>query len=301
MAHINDNNYHTDWILLTQNLYKKKEKQVRKGVNITNINEIVQQIDDHEKTIEHITTEDGEQYDIEIEKKDYEIYFVQGYRFRWTPKHAPIMNLHLKYGPDTPEDPVNATIGTGTVQTGGTSSGTSGSAMYGDDCFGVEISQLYGDHRIPHDGSGGIEYATQNPPSDTMTSGRCKQGSKYEQEVAGKTAEEAFYIASSKFKYCCYADNCGKYKCNEERWTSGECGFNCGDCATILKSVLDCVGQKNWIFHIDGHYHTMIDDNGTIKSVDLSRGIMSGGDSNTHSAGWPVAGTGTCSCACYNC
>lgn len=281
-------------------LYKKKEKQVRKGVNITNINEIVQQIDDHEKTIEHITTEDGEQYDIEIEKKDYEIYFVQSYRFRWTPKHAPIMSLLLKYGPDTPEDPVNATIGVGGVQTT-SSGGSSAGAMYGDDCFGVEIAQLEGDYRIPHDGSGGIEYATQNPPSEQMTAGRCKQGSTYEKEVAGKTAEEAYYIASSKFVYCCYADNCSKYKCNEERWTSGECGFNCGDCATILKSVLDCVGQKNWIFHIDQHYHTMIDDNGTIKSVDLSRGILKGGDSNTHSVGWPVAHTGSCGCSCRTC
>ena len=277
-------------------LYKAKERKLRKGVNITNINETTQKINDTNKTIQHITTQDGEQYDIEIEKKDYEIYFVQGYRFRWTPKHAPVMNLHLKYGPDTPEDPVNATIGTGMVQAGGDAA-ASANSMYGDDCFGVEISQLYGDHRIPHSGAGGIEYATQNPPSDIMTAGRCKQGSAYQQEVAGKTPQEAFYIATAKFVYCCYADNCGKYKCNDERWNAGECGFNCGDSATILKSLLDCVGQKNWIFHIDGHYHTMIDENGVIKSVDLSRRS----DPNTHNVGWPAANRGGCGCPCATC
>ena len=275
-------------------VYQAPEKKVRKGVTISDINII----SNEEKTVEHITTEDGEEYDVEIEEKDYEIYFVQGYRMRWTPKQAPIMHLHLKFGPDTPEDPVNATIGVGGVQTG---SSTGGAGQYGDDCFGVETAQLEGDYRIPHSGAGGIEYATQNPPDSTMTAGRCKQGSAYEKEVAGKTPEEAFYIASGKFLYCCYADNCSKYSCNDERWTSGECGFNCGDCATILKSVLDCVGVKNWIFHIDGHYHNMAEIGGSVKSVDLSRTIMSGGDSNTHTVGWPAAHNGSCGCQCHSC
>ena len=277
-------------------LYKAPERKLRKGVNITNINETTQLIDEENITIQHVVTEDKEEYDIEIEKKDYEIYFVQGYRFRWTPKQAPIMHVHLKYGPDTPEDPVNATIGTGAITSGNASGVASGDAQYGDDCFGVEIAQLENDYRIPHSGEGGIEYATQNPPSAEMTAGRCKQGSKYQQEVAGKTPEEAYYIASSKFIYCYYGDNCEKYKCNEERWTSGECGFNCGDSATILKSVLDCVGQKNWIFHIDGHYHSMIEVDGKIQSVDLSRRS----DEYTHTVGWPSAQSGSCGCACYS-
>lgn len=272
-----------------------KKGKTRKGANILNINKISQE----DKIIEHITTDDGE-YDVAIEQKDYEMYFVQGYKLKWTPKQVPLMHVHLKYGPDTPEDPVNATIGIGGVQSG-TSGGGSVGGQYGDDCFGVEIAQLEGDHRIPHSGEGGVEYATQNPPSAEMTAGRCKQGSAYDKEVAGKTPQEAYYIASSKFVYCCYSDNCDKYKCNEERWTSGECGFNCGDCSTILKSVLDCVGQKNWIFHIHGHYHTMIETNGVIQTVDLSRGILLGGDSVTHSVNWPVAHTGNCSCPCYDC
>ena len=170
---------------------------------------------------------------------DYELFFVQSYTCRWDKHNSLIMDLELKYGPDTPEDPVNATIGTGMIQTEGGAT-SNASSMNGDDCFGVEIAQLEGDYRIPHSGAGGIEYATKNPPSDVMTAGKCKQGSTYQQEVAGKTPQEAFYIATAKFVYCCYADNCGKYKCNEERWNSGECGFNCGDSATILKSLLDC-------------------------------------------------------------
>ncbi|MBR3208677.1 MAG: hypothetical protein IKF82_00255 [Bacilli bacterium] len=276
---------------------QKPQKLVRKGLTIENIVEKIQESGDNLlKNIQTVTTEDGETYDIEIEKRDYEYYFVQGYKLKWTPEYSPIMSLHLKYGPDTPEDPVNATISTGGVSSGGVASGD---AMYGDDCFGVATAQLENDHRIPHSGQGGVEYAQQNAPSPEMTTGRCKQGSAYEQEVRGKTGEEAFYIASSKFVYCLYADNCHLYTCNEQRWTSGECGFNCGDCSTILKSVLDCVGVKNWIFHIDGHYHNMVEISGKIDSADLSRSILGSEKSYTHTIGWPVAHTGSCSCKCH--
>ena len=112
----------------------KEEKKLHKGVNITNMNEIIQKINGKEKTIQKITTEDEEEYEVEIEKKDYEIYFVQGYKLRWTPDESPIMSLHLKYGPDTPEDPVNATVGTGGVQSGGAVA-SNGAASWGSDCL----------------------------------------------------------------------------------------------------------------------------------------------------------------------
>ena len=41
----------------------------------------------------------------------------------------------------------------------------------------------------------------------------------------------------------------------------------------------------------------MIDDNGVVKSADLSRRS----DPNTHTVGWPAAKTGGCGCPCATC
>ena len=43
-------------------------------------------------------------------KENLEQYFVQGYTIKWNHKRSLRMDVELKYGPDTPEDPVNATI-----------------------------------------------------------------------------------------------------------------------------------------------------------------------------------------------
>jgi len=221
---------------------------------------------------------------------DYDILFIQGYDLTWDGKKTLIMDLHLKYSPDTPQDPINATIGVG----GKTSSGTSST---GPDCFGVETSQLYNDRRIPGSGKGGLEYATANEPSAEMTQGRCKEGSSYQQEMNGKTPAEVYYWASQQFGYCCYANNCKDYKCTEERLNAGVCGFNCGDQACILKSLLDCIGIRNWIFHIDGHYHNIVEIDGTLQTADLSRRR----DGYTHSVKWPCAHAGRCHCNCATC
>jgi len=264
------------------------------NLNITNMQEKMQPNQYGIPTkYELYVDKDGNKREVETNSDDYEVFFVQGYSIRWSAKYALMMDIHLKYGPDTPDAPINATIGIG----GGATGGTSGDAMTGDDCFGVTTSQLHGDHRIPHSGAGGIEYARANPPSAETVQGRCKAGSSYASEVNGKTPAEVFFIATQKFVYCCYADNCHLYSCNEERWDSNECGFNCGDSATILKSLLDCIGVKNWIFHIHGHYHQMVEIDGQIQSADLSRRV----DKYTHTVGWPAAQRGQCSCPCYSC
>lgn len=224
---------------------------------------------------------------------DYDILFVQGYSLNWHSDKTLIMDLHLKYSPDSPQDPINATIGVG----GGGGSTSTGTPSTGPDCFGVSTSQLYNDHRIPHSGKGGLEYAQANEPSAEMTQGRCKEGTSYQQEMNGKTAEEVFYWATQQFKYCCYADNCKNYKCTEDRLNSGVCGFNCGDSACILKSLLDCIGIKNWVFHIHGHYHNIVEIDGVLQTADLSRRV----DKYTHTVKWPAAQRGSCSCPCHAC
>lgn len=257
-------------------LYKATEKKVRKGVNISNINEISNQ----DKTIQHITTEDGEQYDVEIEKKDYEIYFVQGYRMRWTPKQAPIMHLTLKYGPDTPEDPVNATVGIGGIQN------TTGAAAggFGDDCFYVceimpnnnaYINQAHilepGDLEKP-------EFA----PQEQHTRPRCKQDSNLAKDVAGKTPEEAYVHIRSKFAYCYYAESSALWPCVSDMYDQA-CGANCGDTTRLLKCAFDAVGVKSWGVHIHGHYFNALELNGKWVVVD---GTGSYDYSNT--AGFPI-------------
>lgn len=222
---------------------------------------------------------------------EYDIFYVQGYSLRWTTQNALIMDLHLKYGPDTPEDPVNATIGTGAVQT------TQGTGGYGSDCFSVgDFCQLFGDHRIPHSGAGAVAYAKENTPDNNMTMPRARQGSTYDRDLAGKTAEEGFLHITSIAGYCLYAENCNKWCCVEDMYTSGECGFNCGDWSLFVKVMLDCVGVKSWGFHIDGHYFNMMEYNGEVMSIDASRRH----DANTHSCGFPASSKGSCSCACVN-
>ena len=93
---------------------KDKNKKVstkRKGINITNLVEKTLTENNITKTIQTITDEAGDIFDIEVEKSEYELFFVQSYTCRWDKNNSLIMDLELKYGPDTPDDPVNATIG----------------------------------------------------------------------------------------------------------------------------------------------------------------------------------------------
>lgn len=224
------------------------------------------------------------------EDTEYDIFYVQGYSLKWTTKNALIMDLHLKYGPDTPEDPINTTIGTGGIQASG--------GTYGSDCFAVgDFMQLFGQTTIGHSGAGAVAYAKAHEPDPAWIIPRAKQGSSYDQELSGKTPEEGFLLITGKAGYCSYAENCNKWCCVDDMYKSGECGFNCGDWSLLTKCMLDCTGvQKNWGFHIDGHYFNMMEYNGEIMSVDASRRS----DNNTNSCGFPYTPHGQCSCACVN-
>lgn len=93
-----------------------------KGVTISDLAEIISETEwGDKKYIEKITDENNETYEIEVEKNEYELFFVNAYTLRWDKNHALIMDLHLKYGPDTPEDPENATIGSGGASSGSAS------------------------------------------------------------------------------------------------------------------------------------------------------------------------------------
>lgn len=107
---------------IEQDKLKEKGNKIstkHKGITIENLTEKTITQDDITKTIQTITDEEGNVFDIEIDKSEYELFFVQSYTCRWDEHNSLIMDLELKYGPDTPEDPINATIGVGGVSSGG--------------------------------------------------------------------------------------------------------------------------------------------------------------------------------------
>lgn len=130
-----------------EEIQKKSNNKIstkHKGINITNLTEKTIVNDNVAKKIRSITDEEGNIFDIEIEDNEYELFFVQGFTCRWDKNNALIMDIQLKYGPDTPEDPINATIGTATVDTANNAN-IGGQAAdinaFVQSCLGNSISQ----------------------------------------------------------------------------------------------------------------------------------------------------------------
>lgn len=105
---------------IEQEKIKNTSKSESAGITIDNLLQEVFRNGSITKTIKSTTKKDDENFDVELEDSEYELFFVQSYTCRWDKNNSLIMDLELKYGPDTPEDPVNATVGGG-----GTSSATS--------------------------------------------------------------------------------------------------------------------------------------------------------------------------------
>lgn len=260
----------------------KKFSTRHNGIDITNLVEKTITQDNITKTIQTITDKEGNKFDIEIDKSEYELFFVQSYTCRWDKDNALIMDLTLKYGPDTPEDPVNATIGTGQAVSG-SGGGQSTGGMYGSDCFAANSSSVSG--------------FTENPPSELLQ-GRANQNAQYAKDVAGKTPEEAFNFMNSKFPYCYYSDNCATYKCVTDWYDSNPPGANCADSACLIVSVMNSIGVKACVVHVPGHYFNQIELNGKWVTCDMVDSEHSKDNSNT--AGFPenfAGGRVDCPCA----
>ena len=259
---------------------KPEEKKTRKGVTIENIIETTQKDENGKpKTIQKIKTSDGEKLDVEISSDDYEIFFVQGYRMRWTPNQSPIMSLHLKYGPDTPEDPVNATIGTGGVQSGG----TGGGGGYGNDCFYICEIMPNNNEKIGEHGPNPPDLHKAGFEPQAQHSGpRCKKGSNLDKDMAGKTPQEVHNAVRAKFGYCRYADSSSLWPCVSDMYDQA-CGTNCGDGARILKCALDAINIKSWGVHVYDHYFCAAEINGEWVCLDAT-----GSYEWSNTAGWPA-------------
>ena len=268
------------WVKVPKSVTKAETKQdqdqkpisaKRKGVTITNLNQTVQQEQNGTKTIiQEITTDDKKTTEVKLVKTDYDIYYVQGMKYWYTPDHSPIVNLHLKYGPDTPEDPINATIGTG----GG--GGTVTSGQWGSDTFTIADICVANNKKIMGRYSGGAnvqkvkemvngEYA----PDPSNYQPRANKDSNYAKKYGAMSSPEEVYAAfRDEYNYSLYANNAPCWKSATDFYDNAGKTANCGDTTCLLKVFFDCIGVPSCGVHIDGHYFNAIQINGVWEIID---------------------------------
>lgn len=236
----NENITEGSWVKLHKSLSKidgktrreQKQKDIkvkRKGITISNITEEIVK----DKIIRHVTDEEGNKIDIESEKSDYDLFFVQGYNCRWNKHNALIMDIQLKYGPDTPSDPVSATIGS--MGAGGTSSSSGAMNLSGD--LGEMVKQW-------------IQGATD----DLSKAKAIHEGLK------------SYGIVYSKYNNfdCNSIEECLK--------NSKSPGLNCGDTAQLTTAAMKMAGLNAYfVLRCDSaHYFTVIEINGQKYYSDLT-------------------------------
>ena len=283
-----------------KNSSKDKIKEKEKKIDIkdmTKMMESIQKASPNSKyNIEKVVNNKNEQYEVITEENEYEIFFVQRYALQWDATHAPIMHIHLKYGPDTPEDPINATIATGGQQT------NNAAGQWGNDCFSIcDICTQNCDKIGPYGGGRRTdieEYIKSHQPDSKYLTGRARQDSTYAKDVAGKTPAEAYTLYRSKLMYACYADSCDSaYPCCEDLWTKSQAA-NCGDSTRMLKVLMDATGAPCYGVHVDNHYFNAVQINGQWETLDGTRGPTntSAGfpDSGNYTSGSNACGSGWC-------
>lgn len=134
----------------TNKMEQNVTKKVKHAGTIEDMYEMMQDNIYGDKKVYQIYKKDK----VETNQTEYELFFVQGYSIRWSKKYTMTMDIHLKYGPDTPNDPINATIGVGGVATGGGSAGDS-SGVAGDGSMTEDqINALASKVKYVHMGSG---------------------------------------------------------------------------------------------------------------------------------------------------
>ncbi len=266
-----------------------------KGITIENIIEKTITQDNITKTIQSITDEEKNTFDIEIEKNEYELFFVQAYTCRWDKKNSLIMDLELKYGPDTPEDPINATISTG----GGNSTAmTATGGNYGNDSFTIDDICVANNEKILGPYAGGEQVQTVKElvngkyapePSDYQP--RANKNSNYAKKYSQmKSPAEVYAAFRSEYRYSYYADNSSCWKNATDFYDNAGKTANCGDSTCLLKVFFDCIGVPSCGVHIDGHYFNAIQLNGTWEIIDgvrLDNQTCNFADGSGYSSGNP--------------
>ena len=230
---------------------------------------------DKNKVIQHLTDEKGEKIDIEGEESDYDLFFVHEYTCKWDKNNSLIMNLHLKYGPDTPEDPVNATVGFG----GGDASNGGGAAtggQYGNDNFTINDICVANNEKIMGSYSGGARVQEIKElvngkylPEASDYQPRANQNSNYAKKYSQmKSPAEVYAAFRSEYKYSLYEDNASCWKNATDFYDNAGKTANCGDTTCLLKVFFDCIGIPSCGVHINGHYFNAIQIDGTWEIID---------------------------------
>ena len=203
-----------------------------KGITIENLVEKTITKDDVTKTIQSITDEEGNKFDIEVNKSEYELFFVQSYTCRWDEHNSLIMDLELKYGPDTPEDPINATVGIG----GGSTSGAATSAVGGQ---AADINAF-------------VQQCI---------------GSSAKQDRA--TAEKLYKCLQGLIVYSYY--ECSHYTTASECYQHAK-ELNCADTCRLVTACYKAAGFSAQCVWGPGHFWNEVQIEGQTVTVDLSSG-----------------------------
>jgi hypothetical protein len=223
------------------------------------------------------------------ESTNIERYFVQGYTMRWNKDKTLSMDVELKYGPDTPDDPINATI------TLGGSATTGGSGSEGDTCNLTD----YGDCTNGHTESSATSsltvnsnaYLTAGSTGNPTANEYCKIGkanTTYGQIVQNMSAEEVYNYITGHHPYDCYSGN-NQASCSESA-VDMTC-LNCGDMARLLKCCMDVIGVPCYCIHIKsqyGHFANGICVNGQWKTMDGTRQNKFKGSTDTNNCNFPA-------------
>lgn len=220
---------------IKQDELKKQGKTVsskRKGITIENLVEKTLTENNITKTIQNVTDAEGNTFNIEVENGEYELFFVQSFTCRWDKDNSLIMDLELKYGPDTPEDPVNATVGVG----GSDSSGASTSAVGGQAAdINAFVQQCIGSS------------ATQDKA----------------------TAEKLYKCLQGLIVYSYY--ECSHYTTASECYQHAK-ELNCADTSRLVTACYKAAGFQCQVVWGPGHFWNELQVGSETITVDLSSG-----------------------------
>ena len=123
-----------------------------------------------------------------------------------------------------------------------------------------------------HNRTGKLSIAmTQNPSSKALKV-IGNSGANYAAiaQKAGGNPAKALKLMHKRWHYERYSDNAhGSDRCPQKMYSMGTARGNCADSAWLMKCIFDCMGLKNYIVHVPGHYYGMVYWKGKYRGADL--------------------------------
>lgn len=119
-----------------------------------------------------------------------------------------------------------------------------------------------------------ISCARTSNPSAKYTAVIGNSGSNYAQiaKQAGGNPAKALKLMHNRWHYDGYMDNAhGADRCPQKMFAMSTALGNCADSAWLMKCIFDCMGLKNYIIHVPGHYYNDVFWNGRWYTADLCK------------------------------